>query len=762
VLAWDRNVVPQEQFPKLEEALARHPWPLPEVVPLLAALLSLPLPAPYPPLTLTPERQKQKTLEALLAWLLAETEQQPVLFIVEDLHWVDPSTLEWLSLVVEQSPTARLYGLFTCRPEFAPPWPIRAHLPQLTLSRLPRPQVARLVHGVTRGKPLPAEVLAQIVVKTDGIPLFVEELTKTVLESGLLKEVESAYELAGPLPLLAIPTTLQDSLMARLDRLATVKAVAQLGATIGRQFGYELLRAVSPLDDAALQQHLRRLVEAELVYQRGVPPQATYLFKHALIQDAAYQSLLKSTRQQYHQRIAQVLAERFPETTETQPELLAHHYTEAGISAQAVGYWQRAGERAAQRSAHVEAISHLTKGLEVLKTLPDTPERTQQELISYIALGAPLMAIKGYAAPEVEQCYKRAWELSRQVGESPQLFPVLWGLHRFSLLRSELQTVRELGGQLLSLAQRIQDPSLFMEAHRALSQTFFWPGEFLLAQAHLEQGMALYDPQKHRSHAFLYGRDPGMDCYAYASLALWLLGYPDQALQRNQESLTLAQALSHPFSLVFALEFSGYLHHFRREGQTTRERAEAAIALSTEHKFAHFLAMGTILRGWALAEQGQEEEGIAQMHQGLGAWRATGAELARPYFLALLAEMYGKAKQAEEGLTVLAEALAQVHKTGEHFYEAELYRLQGELLLMQALPDEQQVETCFRQALDIARHQQAKSLELRAAMSLGRLWQRQGKIVHARQLLTGVYAWFTEGFDTADLQEAQALLEQWA
>src|SRR5262249_30389097 len=366
VLAWERDTVPQEKLHKLEDALARHPWPLPEVVPLLAALLSLPLPAQYPPLTLTPERQKQKTLEALLAWLLAETEQQPVLFIVEDLHWVDPSTLEWLSLVVEQSPTARLYGLFTCRPEFALPWPTRTHLTPLTLSRLPRPQAARLVHGVTGGKALPAEVLAQIVAKTDGVPLFVEELTKTVLESGLLREREGTYELAGPLPPLAIPTTLQDSLMARLDRLAAVKAVAQLGATIGRQFGYELLQAVSPLDDAALQQGLRQLVEAELVYQRGVPPQATYLFKHALIQDTAYQSLLKSTRQQYHQRIAQVLVERFLETAETQPELLAHHYTEAGLVEQAIPYWQQAGQRATQRSAYVEAISHLSRGLVLL------------------------------------------------------------------------------------------------------------------------------------------------------------------------------------------------------------------------------------------------------------------------------------------------------------------------------------------------------------------------------------------------------------
>ena len=482
VLAWERDAVPQEKLSKLEDALARHPWPLPEVVPLLAALLSLPLPAQYPPLTLTPERQKQKTLEALLAWLLAETEQQPVLFIVEDLHWVDPSTLEWLSLVVEQSPTARLYGLFTCRPEFASPWPTRAHLTPLTLSRLPRPQAARLVHGVTGGKPLPAEILAQIVAKTDGVPLFVEELTKTVLESGLLREVEGAYELAGPLPPLAIPTTLQDSLMARLDRLATVKAVAQLGATIGRQFGYELLQAVSPLDDAALQQHLRQLVEAELLYQRGVPPQATYLFKHALIQDAAYQSLLKSTRQQYHQRIAQVLAERFPETAETQPELLAHHYTEAGLAEQAIPYWQQAGQRASLRSANLEAINHLTKGLDVLTTLPDSPERLQHELDLQITLGQALTVTKGFAAPEVGHTYARARELCQQVEETPQLFPVLRGLWNFYLLRGELRTARELAEQLLSLAQRTHDPALLQQAHSALAGALVHLGEFSATQ----------------------------------------------------------------------------------------------------------------------------------------------------------------------------------------------------------------------------------------------------------------------------------------
>jgi TOMM system kinase/cyclase fusion protein len=762
VLAWDRNAVPQEQFHKLEEALARHPWPLPEVVPLLAALLSLPLPASYPALTLTPERQKPKTLEALLAWLLAETEQQPVLFIVEDLHWVDPSTLEWLSLVVEQSPTARLYGLFTCRPEFASPWPTRAHLIPLTLSRLPRPQAARLVHGVTGGKSLPAEILTQIVVKTDGVPLFVEELTKTVLESGLLREREGAYELAGPLSLLAIPTTLHDSLMARLDRLAAVKAVAQLGATIGRQFGYEILRAVSPLDDAALQQGLRQLVEAELLYQRGVPPQATYLFKHALIQDTAYQSLLKSTRQQYHQRIAQVLAEQFPDTTETQPELLAHHYTEAGLTEQAIPYWQRAGQRAIQHSAHVEAISHLSRGLALLKTLPDTPERAQQELSIQTTFGPALMAAKGFAAPEAEHAYARARDLCQHIGETRHLFPVLWGLWILYTARAELQTGRELGEQLLTLAQSVQDPALLLGAHQALGQTLFFLGELASAQAHLEQGRALCDPQRNRSHTFLYGQDPEVACLSYAAWVLWAFGYQNQALERIHEALTLARRLSRPFSLASSLLYAATLHQFRREGRVAQERAEDALTLAREQGFALVLARGTILRGWGLAEQGQREEGMTQMHQGLAAFRTTGARVALPMYLAMLAEAYRKGGQPEEGLRVLAEALAAIHKNGARFYEAQLHQLKGELLLAASTAHQTEAEACFHQALAIARHQLAKSLELRAAMSLARLWQQQGKQVEARQLLAPIYGWFMEGFDTADLQEAKALLEQWA
>jgi predicted ATPase len=438
LLRWHPDNAPTEKLRTLEETLAASGLALPEMVPLFAALLSLPLPERYAPLTLTPERQKQKTLDALLTWLLAEAAQHPVLFIVEDLHWIDPSTLEFLTLFLDQGPTARLLTLLTCRPEFLPPWGFRAHLTPLTLNRLPRPQVPQMIARMSGGKALPPEVVEQIVTKTDGVPLFVEELTKMVLESGLLRAGEDHYELMEPLPPLAIPATLHDSLMARLDRLAAVKEVAQLGATIGRTFAYALLQAVSPWDEDTLQRGLQQLVQAEFLYQQGLPPQATYLFKHALIQDTAYQSLLRSTRQQYHQRIAQVLEARFPEICETQPELVAHHYTEAGLNAQAVGHWQRAGQRTVERSAYLEAIAHLTKGLEVLSTLPDTPERAQHELDFQLTLGPALMVTKGMTYPEVERVYTRARALCQQVQETQQLFPALWGLWRFYTGRGDL------------------------------------------------------------------------------------------------------------------------------------------------------------------------------------------------------------------------------------------------------------------------------------------------------------------------------------
>jgi class 3 adenylate cyclase/DNA-binding winged helix-turn-helix (wHTH) protein/predicted ATPase len=761
VLAFHRDDTPADRLRKLEEALRPSPLPLAEVVPLVAALLSLPLPEErYPPLTLTPQRQKQKTLEALLTWLLALTEAQPVLFIVEDLHWIDPSTLEFLTLLVDQGPTARLLTLLTCRPEFAPPWGLRTHLTPMALQRLPQAQVEAMIARVTGGRALPPEVVAQIVAKTDGVPLFVEELTKMVLESGLLRETAASYELTGSLPPLAIPATLHDSLMARLDRLATVKAVAQLGAVLGRTFAYELLQAVMPLDEAPLQQALARLVDAELLYQHGVPPQATYLFKHALIQDAAYQSLLKSTRQQVHQRIAEVLATQFPASVETQPELVAQHYTAAGCPEPAVVYWQRAGELASARSAHLEAISHYTTGIALLRTLPETPARLQHAVLLHSALGAALQMTKGQAAPEVEHAYTQAHALCQQLGETPQLVPVLVGLWRFCIVRPQLHRAREISETLLRLAQQAPNPVLAVIAHYALGVTWFWLGALPAARVHLEEGIARYRPDQRRALVFRTGQDPGVACRLFAAATLWLLGYPVQALARVHEALALAHALSQPYSLAFARCVAAMVAQFRRDVPAMHEQAEAAVALSTEQGFPLWGALGASLQGWALALQGQGEAGMAQIGQGIATGRSTGAAVAIPYLCTLLADVAAHLGHIEDGLQALAEAHTLVEQHEERWWEAEVCRLRGVLVLRQPGTPQAEAETWLQRALDVARRQEAKSLELRAAMSLARLWQQQGKRAAAYELLAPIYGWFTEGFDTADLQEAKALLEE--
>jgi predicted ATPase len=852
---------PHTKLAKLQQALTTYHFPQADTLPLLATLLFLPHPEGMAPLTLSPQKQKQRTQEALVAWIMEEAEQAAVYCAWEDLHWADPSTLEVLTLFLEQIPTTQIFTVLTFRPEFTPPWSSRSYLTPLTLNRLGRPHIESMVGQVAGGKALPSEVLRQIVAKTDGVPLFVEELTKMVVEAmgqqaignGQQEEEPGEAWRAALMFQLGIPATLHDALMARLDRLNAAKEIAQLSATLGRDFSYELLQAVSPLDETVLQQGLRQLVEAELLYQRGLPPQARYVFKHALIQDAAYQSLLKSKRQQLHRQIAQVLANRFPETIETQPELLAHHYTEAGLKEQAIPYWQSAGQKASRRSAHREAISNLTKGLELLKTLPDTPEHAQQELALQITLGASLLATKGFAAPAVGAAYTRARELCEQGGDPSQLFFVLMGLRIFYLVRGEIQTARDIGEQFLRLARYTADPAFLLEAHYALGVPLTLLGEFALARSHLEQSAALYDSRQHHAHAFLYGLDPGVTSLTYTPLSLWALGYPDQALDMSRRGLTLAEELVHPHSLAFALTFAAFLHQLRREEQAVQELTERGLMLSGEQGFALWLAVGTILQGWALAEQGQGEIGVAQLRQGLAAWRATGAEGYRTRYLAYLAEAYEKGSQAEEGLSVLTEAFAMAEKTGERWHEAELYRLKGELTLQSSVqglgssvkrsgkskvesgklkvtsgkskipntqplaPNSQaEAEACFLKAIEIARHQQAKSLELRAVMSLVRLRQQQvsergagsteqgarsreqgarskeqsakrqerrarsaeeesrntqhvprntqhetrAKLDEARNMLSEIYHWFTEGFDTKDLQEAKTLLEE--
>jgi class 3 adenylate cyclase/predicted ATPase len=752
---------PATRLMKVEAGLRPFDWPLAEVVPLFAGLLAVPLLAErYAPLTWTPQHQKQQTLDMLVAWLAAQAERQPVLAVWEDLHWADPTTLEMLGLVIEQAPTVPMLHVLTSRPTFGPPWPPRSHLTSLVLNRLERRQVEALIAQRVGGKALPAEVIQHIVTKTDGVPLYIEELTKMLLVSPLLREEGDQHVLTGPLRTATIPDTLQDALMARLDQLAVAKEVAQLGAVLGREFTYDVVQAISHRDEDTLQAGLRQLVAAELLYQRGRPPRARYVFKHALIRDAAYASLLKSTRQQVHERIARVLEAQFPEMVATQPELLAHHLTEAGHPARAVGYWQRAGERAVARSANLEAISHLKTGLAVLQTLPETTERIQQELLLQTTLGPALMNTKGFAAPEAEHAYARARALCQSVGDTPQLFSVLRGLWQFYNGRGAYQTAREVGEQCLQLAHQGDDTARLLEAHHTLWTTHFLTGELPLARTHMEQGLALLDPEQSRALAVTYGHDPGVCCRGGAAVVLWLLGYPDQALRQLHAAHALAQEVAHPPSLAFARMLTAIAYQLRREADAAHGQAEALIALATEQGFTLFLAIGGIVRGATQTALGQRGEQIGQIRQHLAAVRETGSAVWEPYFLGLLADLYAQDGQVEAGLATLDEALA-AQATGQRLVEAELYRLRGSLVLQMGRP-QAEVETWLRRALDVARRQEAKSLELRAAMSLSRLRQQQGKRKEAHDLLAEAYAWFTEGFDTADLQEAKALLEELA
>jgi predicted ATPase len=555
-------------------------------------------------------------------------------------------------------------------------------------------------------------------------------------------------------------------LAARIDRLtADEKTLVQQLAVMGRQFPLSLIHQMIPGPEEELYRLLASLQRKEFLYEQPAFPETEYIFKHALTQEVAYNSVLHERRKALHEQTAWAIEALYSDNLDERYSDLAHHYSRSGNTQKAVEYLGLAGQQAAQRSANSEAITHLTAALELIKTLPSTLERDQQELALQIALGVPLMTTKGFAAPGMEKIYTRAHELCRQIGETPQLFPVLWGLWEFYLTQTKFQTARELGEQCLTLAQRVQEPGLLVPAYSALGMTLYWLGEFAPSREYVEQGIALYDPQQHGSHTLLYAYDPGVACLFYAAWDLWHLGYPDQALKRSHEALTLAQELSHPFSLAVALVVAAWLHQFRREGQATQEWAESIIALSTEQEFAQWLAVGTVLRGWALVEQGQREEGIPEMRQGMDALQAIGSEIERPCFLALLAEACGKVGQAEEGLAALAEALTMVDKSGERFYEADLYRLRGQLILKSQVPGsrstvEKDAEECFLKAIEIARRQQAKSLELRASVSLTRLWQSQGKQAEAHHMLSEVYHWFTEGFDTKDLQEAKVLLEE--
>lgn len=731
-----------------------------EVVPLFASLLGLPLAERDAPLAISAEARRRRTLEALVKWLLAQAEPQPIVFVVEDLHWIDPSTLDVLGLLIDRISNAPVLLLATIRTNFEPPWPRESHVMRVTLDPLTRTQTEAMVQGVTGGSTLPRVVLDQVVTKTDGVPLFVEEFTQTVLESGLLEEGDDRHERTDLLAEFSVPATLQDSLMARLDRLGPAKNVAQLAALLGRDFSQELLAAVST-DVQSLERDLSRLVSAGILQRAGASTSATHIFKHALIQETAYRSLLKATRREWHARVVHAMEEQFAARAAAEPERLAWHCEEGGLIEKAVGYYQSAGERAALRSASAETIRHLTRAVELLCTLPETLGRSERELVLQLELGMTFVAAKGWASQDAAVAYGRARELCEHLGEPAQVFQVMRGLITFYVGRAELGTAHDLVTRLMELAEQADESSLLLLAHEHLGILYYFEGNPAEALEHFEQAIALYKRSEHRYLAHLHGEDLGVFSRIWMAWALWIIGYPDQAVQRSHEALELGEEASHPFSIGYAFLWTAILHVMRREPERAREMAERAIAIAEPQGFAFVLAGGRLIEAWAHLQAPLDEtamEAAADKFKECVAQVGTTGNMANgPMMLGYLADAYRRAGHAGQALGAVDAGLGLAQATRQTQWDAELHRMKGELVL-QDRADEEEAEALFHRALEIAQSQRAKSLELRAALSLGRLWNEQGLPERSRELLAPIYAWFTEGFDSPDLVEARALL----
>ena len=740
---------------KLDALLAQCSTPREEVA-LFAEMLSLPNDGRYPRLELTPQQRRQRTLEALTAQIEARSRQKPVLMIFEDAHWIDPTSLEALGRAVDRIRTLRVLLIVTYRPEFEPPWIGRPHVTALILNRLGEREIAAMIEEVTGNKPLPASIRKGISERTDGIPLFVEEMTKAVLEAEGNPATTTA---AVPSSVLAVPASLHASLTARLDRLGAAKEVAQIGAAIGREFTHALLAATVRKPEAELAPALDRLTQSGLLFRQGVPPHATYQFKHALVQDAAYSMLVRNRRQQLHARIAATMEDQFPEIANAQPEVLARHCAEAGSLEKAIGYWLKAGQQAIARWAMTEAVAQFRRGLCLLSGMPDDVTRHEQELGLQIELGHALFATKGYAAPESGEAFARARQLCELLNRPPSR-EVLIGQFVFSIGREELQQAEHHADAIRRAGEARNDQRWNAAGLACSGLISFLRGRFMDARAHYENVLGLWDPTYRPS--VVSPDDPYVASLIILSRTLLCLGYVDQARLRRDEALAEARRIS-PYNLTYALcdAWPGdWALMGAKEARTTLQSAEQALTSSREQALPMFLGVGHIMHGWCMGAVGQAEEGIPLLVQGIAIRRAAGTNLLLPFFLTTLAEVYGMAARPKEGLDCLAEAAAVVETTRDRWAEAEMHRMRGTLLL--SMHDQAAAEDSFHEALAVAQRQNAKFWELRAATSMARLWRDQGKREEARGLLAPVYGWFTEGFDTRDLKEAKALLDELA
>ncbi|MDB5612222.1 MAG: adenylate cyclase [Bradyrhizobium sp.] len=758
---FERSDSPAEKFAKLEAVLVQSGADANQVVPPLASLLSLPPNDRYRVPELSPQKRKEMTLAALLAQLNGLAARQPMFVIFEDIHWADPTSLELLTVTLEQLPRLRVLLLITARPEFTPPWPGHAHVTTVSLTRLSRRNGAALIERVTAGKTLPEEVMDQILARTDGVPLFVEELTKTVLETGLLQERDDQYVLNRPLPSMAIPTTLHASLMARLDRLASVREVAQIGAVVGREFSYELLNTVAGLPGEKLEEALGQLVRSELIFCRGEVPQAVYTFKHALVRDAAYSGLLKSRRAALHATIADAFEQRFPEIVEAQPETLAHHLTEAGLFEKALGYWLRAGKKAAMRSANLEAIAHAQRGIEVSGHLAEGARKDRVELDFQLALGPCLIATQGPASNKAMATFARARELCERLGDPPEQLQVMFWLTTASVIRGELPLAQETIAALLHLAEARGDRPALLNAMRGQAMIRLFMGRLTAAREVIERAVEAFDAssEEDRLAARAAGQDAGVADLALMSWALWLLGHADTAITRMAAALARADAISHPHSQAYACYYASILHALRGELSTAQGHAERCLTLSEEHGFRQWRGLAHAIRGICATLLDPSSRALEEIRDALDEYRGAGYQLGITALYVLLCPALLSSHKCEAALELIEQGLATTSRNSERIFEAELYRLKARALLVRGAPDARtEAQSMLDRALTTARSQHAKALELRAAMDLAALWIDQGKREEALDLLEPIYAWFTEGLDTQDLKQAKALL----
>jgi class 3 adenylate cyclase/predicted ATPase len=747
------DVPAERRLADLESSLAQVKLDPVDIAPLLAPLLDIPVPAERTP-ALMPEDLRRRQLAALTNWVMAGARVQPIVLAIEDVHWADPTTLDVLRGIAERGALVPLFVLITARPEFRPSWGMRSHHGTISLAPLDRQQVRHMVDELSARHALPNDVVEGVTERTGGVPLFVEEVTRLLLERGEQGGIQ------------AIPPTLQQSLTARLDRLGPAREVAQIGAVIGRNFSYTLIRAVAAMEEGLLQMALERLAEADVLLVQGLPPEADYRFKHSLIQDAAYENLLKSRRQALHRRVGEALRDYVAAGAAVEPELLAHHFTQAGLTEAAIEWWGKAGQRSLERSALVEAVAQLTRALDQIAALPTTPTLRREEIRLQAALISPLGYVKGFAAPETKAAVERASLLIEQAealaGPPSRLFSVLFGHWMANLVSFNGDAARDVATQFLALAERDGASIPLMIGHRMLGFSLALTGDFALGREHLDRGIALYDPAAHRPLATRFGPDVRVAILSYRSWVLWVLGYPEAALADTDHALRDARELGQVATLLFALLHAPLTYFFCGDYVMGNALADQLLALGDEKGIPLWKASGAINEGCALALTGKAAEAVQKITSATTAYRSTGTTLWASWPLSLLAMAYAELGRFDDAWRCIDEAMTTVETAKERFWEAEVNRIAGEIALKSPERDTAKAEAYFERALAIARAQQAKSWELRAATSMARLWRARGKWEQARNLLAPVYGWFTEGFDTLDLKEAKTLLDELA